>query len=137
MQYFDIYPSSIDTARTGGYNDRTDKNTSKGEYRCEQNGMIRKDGLSGESLHYKNVFILVCDTTTYEKSDTTELVLEFAQGGQGYYFTGGTLLKFKWKCDAGGNLSFTDQSGQQLIINRGDSYIAFYKTTQKASISIY
>ena len=109
----------------------------KDEYRCEQNGIVRIDALDGEVVYYKNVFVLFCDSATYEKAETTELVLDITSGGQGYYFTNGTMLKFKWEYNDKDGLTFLDLSGQKLIINRGNSYIAFYKSTQISSISIY
>ena len=108
-----------------------------GEYRCEQNGKVRIDGLSGESLYYKNVFILFTDSMTYEKANTTELVLDIRAGGQGYYFTNGTMMKLNWALGEDGGLIFYELSGQKLVINRGTTYIAFYKTTEKSLISIY
>ncbi len=108
-----------------------------GEYKYERNGEYLTDLHTGESVSYKNAFILFCDTTTYERTDTTELVLETNEGGIGYYFTNGTMTKFIWIRDAEGRLLFNDLSGQKLVINRGNTYISFFKTTQKNSVTIY
>ena len=112
-------------------------NIYSGEYRCEKNGQEIIDYHTGENIYYKNVFVLFCDTTTYERADTTELVLETNNSGLGYYFTNGSMIKFNWETDSNGNLQFKDLSGEKLTINRGNSYIAFYKSTQKNSVTYY
>lgn len=109
---------------------------SAGAYRYESNGQTRTDFHNGEIVTYKNVFILFSDSTTYERADTTELVFECTEGGAGYYFTNGSMLKFIWTIEDG-NMVFKDLSGNKLVINRGNSYLSLYKTTQKNSILIY
>ena len=56
-------------------------------------------------------------------------------GGKGYCFTAGTACAIEWKLDATGTLTFTTESGQTLTVNRGASYIAFYKASLAASVT--
>lgn len=111
------------------YNEETER------YMYQRNGINRVDLHNGEYIEYDNAFVLFCDSTTYERSDATELVLDTQGGGTGYYCTGGTLMKILWSEDASGNLRFTNTKGELLCINRGTSYISFYKTTLKAQIT--
>lgn len=104
-------------------------------YIYQRNGVNRVDLHNGEYISYDNAFVLFCDSTTYERSDATELVLDTETGGTGYYFTGGTMMKILWNKDSGGDLCFTDTKGDILCINRGTTYMAFYKTTAKAQIT--
>ena len=101
----------------------------------EQNGTLRMDSHTGECVSYKNAFILFSNTTTYERAETTELVFEVEEGGTGYYFTEGAMEKIIWETDGDGHLVFKNLSGEKLTVNRGTTYISFYKTTQKKTIS--
>ena len=145
-----VFPNSYDgvirgqiqcqnvTVPNGTYgNVRLIYDISSSQYRVESNGAMRMDYHSGDAVGYKNAFVLFCDTTTYERSDTTELVLELTSGGTGYYFTEGTMIKFIWSVNENGSLEFRDTTGQILIINRGASYITFCKTTQRNNVTIY
>ncbi len=58
------------------------------------------------------------------------MVTDTAGGGSGYYFTEGTATPILWRTDATGRLIFTNESGEILTANRGESYIAFYKASQ-------
>ena len=107
------------------------------EYMIEQNGTLRMDSHTGEYVSYKNAFILFSNTTTYERAETTELVFEVEEGGTGYYFTEGAMEKIIWETDGDGHLVFKNLSGEKLTVNRGTTYISFYKTTQKKTITIY
>ena len=99
-------------------------------YILGKNGQAKTDLLSGKSITYKNAFVLFADTTTYESASATEMVTDTASGGGGYYFTEGTATPILWRTDATGRLIFTNESGEILTANRGESYIAFYKASQ-------
>ena len=108
---------------------------SRQSYYYQRNGVNRVDLHNGEYICFKNAFVLFSDSTTYERSDATELVVDTENGGTGYYFTNGGVQKILWGKDSAGNIRFTDTKGDVLSINRGTSYIAYYKTTQRAQIT--
>ena len=74
--------------------------------------------------------------TTYEKSSGTELVIDVISGGRGYYVTKGTLTEFTWALDEIGELNFYSLSGERLTVNRGNSYLAFYKASDAVNVKI-
>ena len=85
------------------------------------------DMLSGKNISYKNVFILFADSTTYEKSGGSELVVDIISGGRGYYISNGRYVEFTWSTDVSGALSFLTLSGEKLKVNPGNNYFAYYK----------
>lgn len=92
------------------------------------------DMLDGKAAAYKNVFILFADTVTYETSAGTESVVNSASGGSGYYVSGGKLSEIRWSVDASGHLLFKDLKGNKLIVNRGNSYVGYYKSSDADSV---
>ena len=108
----------------------------EGKYFFSKNSGIKNDLLNDKSLSYENVFILYADSTTYETSDSTQIVLNTATGGKGKYISGGSATEITWTKDVSGNLTFFDSEGQKLIINRGASYIAVVKSSNEASVKI-
>ena len=55
-------------------------------------------------------------------------------GGAGYYFTEGTACAITWRVDALGNLTFFNEKGEILTVNRGTSYIAYYKAAMAENV---
>lgn len=106
-----------------------------GKYSLSKGARGKIDMLTGECAAYTNVFILFADTVTYEMASGVELVVESAASGTGYYVTGGSLVEINWRVDDKNQLIFEDLSGKKLVINRGNSYIAYYKSAQKDLVS--
>lgn len=100
-----------------------------GEYLYYKSSNRKMDMLTGKNVSYKNVFILFADTTTYEKSEGSELVIDVVSGGKGYYASEGKYTEFIWKTDVSGELSFYTLSGEKLKVNPGKSYFTYYKSS--------
>ncbi len=107
---------------------------SSGRYIYYKSGNQKSDLLSGENITFKNIFILFADTTTYEKSEGTELVVDTETDGKGYYISSGTYVEFKWCVDDNGILTFFTLSGEKLSVNPGNSYISYYKSSNADKI---
>ena len=103
-------------------------------YTLGKGGQVKYDLLNGKSTTYTNAFVLFADTTTYESANQTEMVTDTASGGEGYYFTEGTAAKIRWSTDPTGKLILKNDKGEILTVNRGTSYIAFYKASCSSSI---
>ncbi len=120
------------------YSDANETNlyydTAMHRYLLSKNGQTKTDLLNGKSAAYENAFVLFADTTTYESASRTEMITDTAGGGSGYYFTEGTAAPILWRTDAVGNLVFTNEAGEILTVNRGESYIAFFKSSQSAEV---
>ena len=105
-----------------------------GQYIYYRSGIRKTDMLTGDSISYKNVFILFSNSTTYEMSEGRELVVDVISGGKGYYISNGKYTEFVWKTDIDGSLSFSTLSGETLKVNKGNSYIAFFKASNSSDV---
>ncbi len=106
-----------------------------GKYLYYKGDNRRMDMLTGENISFTNVFILFSNATTYENSDGTELVIDTVAGGRGYYISMGGLTEFTWSTTKSGELVFKNLMGEVLTVNRGNTYIAYYKASLSANIS--
>ena len=108
-----------------------------GTYRYFKCATKKIDMLSGADVEYKNIFVLFADSTTYETTTGCETVYDVYGGGKGYYISEGLMTEFNWNIDENEKLIFTALNGKQLIVNRGNSYIAYYKSSQTQKIKIF
>ena len=105
-------------------------------YILYKDGKEKKDMLNSTAASYTNVFVLFADTVTYETSRGTETVVDTAGKGSGYYISMGKMIEIRWKTDKSGNLVFEDLNGDKLTVNRGNSYIGYYKSSHSGSVVI-
>ena len=120
----------------------SDKNTthliydgSIGKYVYTKNSEQKIDMLSGARVEYDNAFILFANSTTYENSNTSELVIDTEGGGVGYYFSGGKMNELRWSSNDG-VMTFKNLMGETLNVNQGTSYISFYKASECGNITM-
>ena len=114
------YKTDLETALT--YDEAS------GTYMLSKGGRNKIDMLDGSVAAFKNVFILFADMITYELSEGTQTVVQTATSGTGYYITCGTLIEIRWSVNDSGLLEFRDLNGDILTVNRGNSYISYYKS---------
>lgn len=88
----------------------------------------KTDMLTGDVTSFTNVIVLFADTTTYDKSIGTETVVETGGSGSGYYLSYGKLTELRWEVDENGKMQFRTLGGDKLTINRGNTYIGFYRS---------
>ncbi len=106
-----------------------------GQYLYFKSGSRRVDMLNGQNIAYTNVFILFADSTTYEKSDGCELVIDTTAGGSGYYISGGEKTEISWSTDETGSLVFKTLDGNILKANKGNSYIGYFKASNSSAVT--
>lgn len=99
------------------------------------NGDKHVDGKTGEQLSFTNVFVLETSISVRDEVGHKKLDWAGSSSTKGYYISNGVVQNIRWS-KANGNessyLKFYDESGKELEINRGKSYIAY---TYKGKIS--
>lgn len=112
------------------YSDETER------YVIAKNDTVITDPLNEKHCSYDNLFVLYADSTTYETSDFTECVVSTTCGGSGVYASCGTVQNITWTTSEEGYLIFKDESGNELTVNRGSSFISFVKSSERTNVSI-
>lgn len=101
-------------------------------YKKLHNGNKHMDVSAKKQLAYTNVIVLETNDIEIINSNNGLISLDW-QGGSGYCFSAGTVKKIKWsKESAMGKFKFTDESGKELKINTGKTYIG---VTEKGTVS--
>lgn len=106
-------------------------NAESGKYVRYTRDTLRKDYNTGESVEFKNVFIL--NTTIriypdcYDGNNHREVMLN---SGDGYYCVNGTYVPIKWSKGAASNsFTFTNTDGSALEVNAGNSWVCIAGTS--------
>ncbi len=107
-----------------------------GHYLRRQNGAAHTDGASGEQLGFTNLLLLVCESAIYNKASGTELDLNVTGGGTGYYVTNGSYTRITWERESDGSLLLLDESGSEIAVNRGKTYIGLLDILNASSVMI-
>ena len=108
---------------------------SVGTYTYIKNGATVIDQSSNKSLGFTNCFILFADSTIYDRSSGQHLVMDTIGNGEGFCLTGGTYERIKWSIDQNGTIKFTTLDDNDLIINRGNSYISIIPSSRQYGIN--
>ena len=108
--------------------------TKSSGYILGKSGSEITDLLSAKSASFENVFVLFADSTTYERSSGVQTVIATASSGSGYYFSRGKATEIRWQVKDG-NILFTTLDGTELTVNRGKSFIGYYKSSSAFEVS--
>ncbi len=85
----------------------------------------RLDYVTGEAEYFKNVFVLLTDITNYPDGYHRKVDLT---SGEGWYCVNGTYMPILWsKGNSSDSFKFTDQNGQTLTVNQGNSWVCIAK----------
>ncbi len=110
-------------------------NELSGQYLYYKSENRKMDMLTGKNISYTNVFVLFSNATTYENSSGSQMIIDTTSGGKGYYISQGKLSEFNWSVNENGELEFKNLMGEPLAVNRGNSYISFYKASNSSKIT--
>ena len=93
-----------------------------GKYFKDYNGEPQIDGVTGNQLSFTNVLVLEANIKGAANGIHRDVDWH---GGEGYYISNGAIQKIKWsKEDEQSRLMLYDEDGNELVMNRGKSYIA-------------
>lgn len=97
-----------------------DETTNK--YWKSYNGEAQIDGVTGNQLSFTNVLVLEAKITAADNGVHRDVNWH---GGNGYYVSNGAMQKITWsKSSESSRLMLYDEDGNELVLNRGKSYIA-------------
>lgn len=123
------------SVKTGSYTSVYEYVPSSGTYIRTQNGYNYDNNGTGK-LDFRNVFVLQMKYSEIPGDDKGRLSFENIGSGNGYYFTGGAMMKITWKWSAADSrMRFYDESGIELTVNAGKSFLHFCANLQKTTWS--
>lgn len=96
-------------------------------YLKQINNDPQMDAKTGEQLAFTNVFVLETDISVRDSVGHKTIDWDGGQDFTGYYVSNGGIQKIHWAKEPDNEssyLKFYDESGQEISINRGKSYIA-------------
>lgn len=86
------------------------------------NGEKQIDGVTGNQLSFTNVLVLEAKIKAAANGVHRDVNWH---GGSGYYVSNGAMQKITWsKASESARLMLYDENGNELVLNRGKSYIA-------------
>lgn len=96
-------------------------------YLKQINNEAQIDGKTGEQLAFTNVFVLETEISVRDDVGRKRIDWDGGEDSVGYYISNGGIQKITWSKEPEEEesyLRFYDESGQEISINRGKSYIA-------------
>lgn len=96
-------------------------------YLKQINGNPQMDGNSNTQLAFTNVFVLETDISVRDEIGHKEINWNGGTNYTGYYVSNGGVQKISWSKEANNEssyLRFFNESGDEIKVNRGKSYIA-------------
>lgn len=97
-------------------------------YTKKINGHAHIDGKTNETLSFTNVFVLETSISVRDEVGHKKINWAGSSGAVGYYISNGAVEKIHWSKangEEGEYLRFYKETGEELVINRGKSYIAY------------
>ena len=112
-------------------------NEETGKYTRFFNNTERKDYVTGETVEFKNIFVLKTKIATFSNcTDGYKHQDVKLQGGDGFYVVNGTSVPIKWSKGAAENgFKFTTEDGTELTVNAGNSWVCLVKDSANITIS--
>lgn len=96
-------------------------------YKKLHNGNKHMDQVKNKQLEFTNLLILEVPDIKVANEDS-KIVKFDMDGGSGYLLTGGKIKRINWSKDGDfGKLTLTDESGNDLMLNVGKTYIGVTK----------
>lgn len=96
-------------------------------YLKQINGTPQMDNTTNAQIAFTNVFVLETSISVRDDIGHKQLDWEGGANATGYYISNGNVQKIRWHKESNNERSymrFTDESGNEIKVNRGKSYIA-------------
>ena len=114
---------------------RFEYNTEDGLYYRSQYGAPQIDELTREQLTYKNILIQYSTWRNYDENGY--LNIDVDEANSGVYITNGKAIPVTWKKhDPWGATFYYDESGNQITLNQGKTWVCIVQDTSKDLVNI-
>ena len=104
-----------------------------GTYQKSMNGTPHIDGNTNQPLTFTNLFVLETEISVRDEVGHKNLDWDGGSDSVGYYISNGMIQKVQWAKEPNNErskLAFYDETGNEIKVNRGKSYIALNYANQ-------
>lgn len=104
-----------------------------GTYQKSMNGTPHIDGNTNQPLTFINLFVLETEISVRDEVGHKNLDWDGGSDSVGYYISNGMIQKVQWAKEPNNErskLAFYDETGNEIKVNRGKSYIALNYANQ-------
>lgn len=109
--------------------------SSSGTYKRSRNGKPHMERISGLQLEAKNIIIRYTKNFDIPGDKLGRQDMITTGSGNGIYITMGKAIDIKWaKESRSGPTSYTDKAGNDIVLNRGQTWIQVMPLTSKVTI---
>jgi hypothetical protein len=106
-----------------------------GVYNRTRKGGPQMERVSGKQLQAKNIIIQYTHNNAINGDDKDRQELDTVGSGKGYFITCGKAIKIKWSKGArSSQTKYTDESGNEIMMNPGQTWVQVLPTTGKVTI---
>lgn len=120
--------NAVNVPFSGAQRTRFVYDAATGKYIRYSNGNLRTDYLSGETLQFKNILVLLTGISYYSDNYHRRIALDY---GSGYYVTNGTYTPINWsKGSADSSFKFTNADGSALTMSAGNTWVCIASNTK-------
>lgn len=104
-------------------------------YRFQFEDVPHIDGTNGKQISFTNVLILFCNVVSLNDSAGHLDITTENENGEGYYISGGRCEEIRWsKPTADSPTTYYDLEGNELVINRGKTFISIFPDYNRQNI---
>ena len=104
-----------------------------GTYQKSMNGTPHIDGNTNQPLTFINLFVLETEISVRDEVGHKNLDWDGGSDSVGYYISNGMIQKVQWAKEPNNErskLAFYDETGNEIKVNRGKSYLALHYANQ-------
>ena len=114
------------SVRFGASSSKFEYDAQTNTYLKSMNGHTHIDSRTGDQLSFTNVFVLETSISVRDSVGHKNINWQGSSSSKGYYISNGNVQTIRWSQPSESSyLTFYDESGNELEINRGKSYVAY------------
>ena len=137
----DIMPAEGKTANqislkySAAYTSGYEYDSATGLYKRFRKGKPHMERVSNKQLEAKNIIIQFTPNYDIKGDNKGRQEMNTTGSGNGYFITGGKAIKIKWSKESRrAQTQYTDEAGNKLMLNRGQTWIQIMPLTAKVTL---
>ena len=127
--------ASIVTLKYPEMTSKYEYDSETGLYKRFRYGKPHMERVSGKQLETRNIIVQYVPNYSIKGDKAGRQEMDTTGNGSGYFITGGKAVKIKWSKESRrAQTKYTDEAGNLITLNRGQTWIQIMPTTAKVTI---